>query len=83
MNAKFLSLNTQDFIRSLFVTILTTALTSVIPILQAGGIPNAAQLKQVAMAGVAAGIAYLVKNLLTNSKNQLLTPEVKPESKQQ
>jgi hypothetical protein len=45
--------------------------------LQNGGFPNLAQLKTMGLAGLAAGIAYIVKNMLTNSSDELFKTEPK------
>jgi hypothetical protein len=75
MNSKFLSLGMNDLSKGIVVSIGASVLTAIVPMLQSGQVPNIAQLKQIGLSGVAAGIAYLVKNLFTNSKNQMGTPE--------
>jgi len=75
--AKFGTLVWTDFVKAAFTAVLTAVLSALVPILQSGAIPTAAQLKTIALAGIAAGVAYLAKNLLTNSKDELLRTEPK------
>jgi hypothetical protein len=67
-------LNAGDVVRSLIVTCLTVFLASVIETLQAGKLPDAMAMKKAAIASLAAGLAYLLKNLSTNSKGVMFQP---------
>jgi hypothetical protein len=71
MNAKFLSLNERDVIKGVVVTAFTSILTASLTYLNSGHVPNTADLKTIGIAGASAGISYLIKNLLTNSKDEL------------
>jgi N-acetyl-gamma-glutamylphosphate reductase len=71
MKSGFLSLNVQDAIRGIIVAVGTAAATVLVPILQAGVIPSGQQVRTSALSGVAAGIVYVLKNLFTNSNDQL------------
>ena len=73
--SKFLSLNTKDFIKGFAISIAAVALTAIAAILQSGQLPTMGQLKVIGVTAVAAGISYLVKNLLTNSDNQFAKKE--------
>ena len=75
---KFLQLNWQDLVRGIVVAIITAFLTALLPVLQSGSFPTKAQLMVAVSCGVTAAIAYIIKNLLTNSKDQLFVPEPKP-----
>jgi hypothetical protein len=75
--AKFGTLIFSDFVKAAFTAVLTAILTALVPILQKGEFPTSAQLKTIALAGLAAGLAYIIKNLLTNSKDELLKMEPK------
>jgi hypothetical protein len=77
MNAKFLALKGIDYVKGFVVAVLTAVLTAVIPVIQTGTFPTGAQLKTMLISGLAAGIAYLIKNMLTNSKDELFKPEPK------
>ena len=73
--SKFLSLNMRDYVKSFVVAAGTALLTCLYPVLQAGQLPTVVQLKAAGFSAVAAGIAYLLKNLFTNSKDQIAKPE--------
>jgi hypothetical protein len=75
MNSGLLTLNLKDLLKGVGITIATTVLAGIVPVLQSGALPNLITLKGMVIAGVSAGIAYLGKNLLTNSQGQFLTKE--------
>lgn len=77
MNAQFLRLNMDDVLLGFVVAVLSSILSSAVVILQAGNLPNGAQLKTIALVGLSSGVSYLVKNLLTNSNDQLFKTESK------
>jgi hypothetical protein len=76
MKSNFFSLNTKDFIRGAVVAIGTAAGTGLINIMNTGALPTLDQLHTIGISAACAGIAYLLKNLFTNSKDQLAKPEV-------
>ena len=63
----------KGFITASLAVIVAGALTS----LEAGALPDLTQLKTLGLTGLAAGFAYLLKNLLTNSDGALLSGEKK------
>ena len=71
----FLKLNLRDLVNGLVVAFLTAGLTSIIQILDAGQLPTLAELKTGAIAGLVASLAYLLKNLVTNSQGEMATKE--------
>jgi hypothetical protein len=68
--SKFLSLGLRDILHGFIVTVGATAVSTLVPVLQ-NGVPTTQQWKQIGIAGVAAGIAYLGKKLFTNSNGEL------------
>jgi uncharacterized protein with gpF-like domain len=74
--SKFLQLNWRDFFKGLIVAILTAVLILFQTVLID---PSIYSFKAVAIrcgwTALAATVAYLLKNLGTNSKGELLTPE--------
>lgn len=72
MKSEFLKLNLKDLGRGAIVAILTAVLIALEPIIQSGDIPDIEQLKAIGIIGISAGVAYLIKNLLTSSKDKLL-----------
>lgn len=77
MNAKFLMINSDDLMRGFVTAVIASVLSSAVVILQAGNLPTVMQLKTIALVGVSSGVSYLVKNLLTNSKDQMFKTEAK------
>lgn len=75
MRSKLLKLNTRDFINGIIVAILCTFITGFYQLIANGGLINWVTLKPVVIAAVGSGVAYLTKNLLSNSKGQFLKGE--------
>ena len=78
MKAELLRLGTSDLIKGFLLSIITVVLTSLLSSLELGTIPtDFAFWRTEAILGLSAGISYLVKNLLTNSKDEFLKKENK------
>ena len=75
--APLFSLGSRDLVNGLVVAFLSSFLTGLVATLEAGQLPTATELKSSLLVGLAAGISYLLKNLLTNSQGQLLSSENK------
>ncbi|PKN20414.1 MAG: hypothetical protein CVU71_01080 [Deltaproteobacteria bacterium HGW-Deltaproteobacteria-6] len=75
MKSDFLKLNIIDLARGAVVATGAAILAAIVPILETGSIPGVSTLKGIAVTGLAAGGAYLLKNLFTNSKDQLVRGE--------
>jgi VIT1/CCC1 family predicted Fe2+/Mn2+ transporter len=73
----FLQLNLRDFFKGLVLAILAAVITWAYEAVQAGTLFDPESLKNVGMVALAAVLAYLVKNLLTNSQGEIATPEPK------
>lgn len=75
MKSTFLSLNTTDFLKGLVVAVLTSVLTIIYTSVQSGSLVF--DWKTIATTALTSAIAYVSKNLLTNSKEQFLIKEQK------
>jgi uncharacterized membrane protein YvlD (DUF360 family) len=73
MNSPFLTLNSRDFTRGLFVAVLTAVVTFMYTSLQTGSLTF--DWKAIGMAALSSALAYIMKNLLTNSNDELLKSE--------
>jgi len=73
--SSFLSLNAKDLVKGLVVAALVAVLGSVQTILEAGELPTADQWGNIAKMAGAAIVSYLLKNLFTNSQDQLFKAE--------
>lgn len=72
MKAKFLRLNARDFFKGMIIAIIAAVITFLTNELQAG---TTIDLKRIGITALIAFLSYLVKNLFTNSKDEILTPE--------
>jgi len=81
MPSKFLGLNLGDFERGLIVAVLSAILTVVYDSLSKGLPTDLASMKPMLLSaagvGLTAGIAYILKNLGTNSEGKILKSESK------
>lgn len=76
---KFLQLSSKDFLKGLILSILTVIVAGLYAALSATPphFPTSGEWVTLAMSGLTAGVAYLMKNLFTNSKDQFLKTEPK------
>jgi len=74
---KFLQINWQDLLRGLVVAVIGAVLTALLPVIQAGALPTKAQVVAALTVGLTAGLSYVIKNFLTNSKDQMFVVEPK------
>jgi len=74
MNSSLFTLNSKDWIKGLVVAVLTAVITVVYSTIQTGTL--VLDWKSISIAGISAALAYITKNLLTNSSDQFLTKEV-------
>jgi hypothetical protein len=73
--SKLFNLNLRDFAKGLIVAVFTVIITGVGDIVATGGLPTGAQWKAIGLATLSAAIAYIIKNLLTNSEGKFLAKE--------
>jgi hypothetical protein len=69
----FFNLNLQDLAKGLIITILTSVLTIAYNTVNAGSLTF--DWKAIGLTALTSGLAYLMKNLLTNSEGQFLGKE--------
>jgi putative exporter of polyketide antibiotics len=72
-NSTFLNLNLSDFVKGLILAVLTSVLTIVYDVVQTGSLSF--DWKHIGTAAITTAIAYLLKNLFTNSTGTLLKKE--------
>lgn len=73
--APFLSLNWKDVLRGFVVAFLTVVITGVSTSLNNQTLPNLTDIEHLCLLGLGAGFAYLIKNIFTNSDDQLMKKE--------
>lgn len=75
--SEFGKLNWVDIGKGVLIAFLTVFLGGLYTALDSGTFPTVEQLTGWALSGLAAAIAYVLKNFLTNSENKLLKKENK------
>jgi len=75
MRSKFFALNLRDLFKGLVLAVLTAVITFAYDAIQSGTLFEPGVLKKVGMVALAALLAYLLKNFLTNTQGEILTPE--------
>jgi hypothetical protein len=75
--SEFLKLNGKDLFKGILVAVLAIITSSLSVILDAGALPTMAEWLNIAKVAGTAAISYLLKNLFTNSSDQLLKGESK------
>ena len=76
MKSKLFSLNSKDWIKGFAVAVITAILTGALQLFQTGPVEWTFVFWQPTVyGGITAGIAYLLKNVFTNSEDQLLKKE--------
>jgi hypothetical protein len=76
MQSGLFKLNLSDFLKGALVAILTAVIGALYALVQSGTFPTTfAELQPVLVAAVTAFLAYISKNLVTNSQGEVATPE--------
>lgn len=73
MNSTFLTLNKKDFIKGLVVAVLTAVISVLYTTIENGSLEF--NIKSIVTSALAAALAYIMKNALTNSDDQFLKKE--------
>ncbi len=74
--SKFLTLNWRDFLKGFVISVLAPVILIIQQSLDSGELVF--NWKQIGMAALAAGVAYLLKNLVTNSDDKILKKDEEP-----
>lgn len=76
-NSQFLSLSLHDIAKGFLLATLTAVITSLYAIINTGTFPTDwATWKTILLVGLGAGLSYIIKNFLTNSKDKFLKKEL-------
>ena len=75
MKSKLGTLDYRDILNGLLIAFLAAVIDGIIKILNSGAVFDWPHLKPVVIAGISAALSYLLKSLMTNSRNQLLRKE--------
>jgi hypothetical protein len=75
MQSTFFNLNTNDFIKGLVMAVLSTVITVVYQTVEAGSLVF--DWKSIGTMALTTALAYIMKNLFTNSTGKLFVAEQK------
>jgi hypothetical protein len=75
MNSTLFNLNSSDFIKGLVMAVLSTVITIVYQTVQAGSLVF--DWKAIGTMALTSALAYIIKNLFTNSTGKLFASEQK------
>lgn len=75
MNSTFFNLNSNDFIKGLIMSVLSSVITVVYQTVEAGSLTF--DWKAIGTIALTSGLAYIMKNLFTNSTGKLFAAESK------
>ena len=75
MNSTFLNLNSSDFIKGLLMAVLSSVITVVYQTVEAGSL--VLDWKAIGTMALTSALAYIMKNLFTNSTGKLFAKESK------
>lgn len=73
--SKFLGLNISDAVKGIIMAFLAAVLTAVYAAISDGDWPSKAELLDSLRVGLTAALAYVLKNLFTNSEGEVLKKE--------
>lgn len=73
--SNFLNWNVADFAKGFIVAFIAALLTNVSELVQSGRLPNKEELVFSLVVALNGGIAYLIKNFLSNSEGKILKKE--------
>jgi len=73
MNSTFLNLNTNDFIKGLIMAVLSSVITVVYQTVETGSLTF--DWKAIGTIALTSALAYIMKNLFTNSTGKLFAKE--------
>jgi bacteriorhodopsin len=73
MNSSIFTLNKADFIKGLIIAVITAIITLLYNTVQTGSLTF--DWKAISTAAASAALAYIMKNLLTNSSDEFLKKE--------
>lgn len=73
MKSALFTLVSADLLKGLIVAVLTAVVSAIYTAIQAGGFPT--DWKPILLAAAGAGLAYILKNFLSNSDGQFMKKE--------
>lgn len=76
MKSSLFSLQTKDFVKGLFIAVLTSVLTIIYTSVSAGHLEFDG--KTIATTALTSALAYIMKNFVTNSNDEILKKDITP-----
>jgi hypothetical protein len=75
MKSKLGTLDWRDLMNGLLIAFLAAMIDGIIKLLDAGVVFDWLHIKSILITGISAALSYLLKSIMTNSRNQLLKKE--------
>lgn len=75
MKSKFLTITMKDVLRGILIAFMTTVLAGIIQMLDHSVVFEWNSIKTLLIAGLSAALSYLLKCMLSNSRDELFTRE--------
>lgn len=75
MNSTFGKINLKDLGKGFLVAVFTAVIFGVNESLQSGVLPDMAKMKSIGIVALSAGLAYLSKNIFSNSNGEVFKKE--------
>jgi hypothetical protein len=80
MKSSLFSLQTKDFVKGLFIAVLTSVLTIIYTSVSAGHLEF--DVKTITTTALTSALAYIMKNFVTNSNDEILKKDTTKENAQ-
>ena len=77
MKAKLFRVHLRDITKGIILAVITAVITFAISELQSGSAVDIALLKRMGVTALISFLSYILKNFLTNSKDEFVTAEPK------
>jgi hypothetical protein len=75
MKSKLGTLDWRDLMNGLLIAFLAAMIDGIIKLIDAGVVFDWLHIKPILITGISAALSYLLKSIMTNSRNQLLKKE--------
>ena len=75
MKSRYLTIDSRDILKGILIAFMTSVLAGILKIFETGAAFDWPTIKPVLIAGACAAISYILKNFMSNSRDQLFKRE--------